>query len=156
MEKKLREQLPTGRFEGVSAKRSRAMAAVKSQGNKTTEQRLRFGLVSAGVSGWRMHARELPGSPDFLFPASRLAIFVDGCFWHGCANCGHFPKTNSGFWRAKILRNRERDRRTSETLAEDGYQILRFWEHELASDLSRCVQTVVRELASSPCPAASD
>ena len=84
MEKILRRELPGGQFRDVTPARSRAMAAVRGKGNISTEQRLRLALVRAGVSGWTLHTKSIVGCPDFYFAKQRLAIFTDGCFWHGC------------------------------------------------------------------------
>src|SRR5687768_16824473 len=137
MERFLRGKLKDGTFGHVSAVRSRMMGAVRGRGNKTTEVRLRFALVSAGVRGWQMHPRGMPGKPDFYFASSRLAVFADGCFWHGCPRCGHTPRKNSAFWQSKIERNRQRDARVVQTLEADGVVVLRFWECELARDAVR-------------------
>jgi DNA mismatch endonuclease Vsr len=87
-------------------------------------------LVRAQLTGWRMHVDALPGKPDFYFPAQRVAVFVDGCFWHGCPRCGHVPKSNSVFWAAKIARNRKRDRTAVQQLLALSVVTLRIWEHE--------------------------
>lgn len=146
MDKELRKLLKGGKFEGVTPERSRAMRAVRGKGNKSTESRLRLALVRAGVRGWTMHPRTVKGKPDFYFPAHRLAVFVDGCFWHGCGDCGHIPKTNTGFWRAKIAKNRDRDSRTTACLREQGIVVLRFWEHELDADLEVCLDKIQARL----------
>ena len=146
MERRLRARLPGGTFKNVSAVRSRAMSAVKSSGNKTTEVRLRLALVRAAISGWRMHSRHIPGRPDFFFPKKEVAIFVDGCFWHGCNRCGHVPQTRSFFWGAKIRRNRQRDRHTDAILRARGITPLRFWEHQLMSDTKACVRAILHSL----------
>lgn len=138
----MRKHLPRGGFHGLTAVRSRAMAAVRGRNNRTTERRLRFALVGAGIRGWKLHARDVAGKPDFVFAGLRLVIFVDGCFWHGCPRCGHIPKANSRFWAAKIKRNRERDRSTSARLRAQGYRVLRFREHELTADLAACVERI--------------
>jgi DNA mismatch endonuclease Vsr len=78
-----------------------------------------------------MHDDALPGKPDFYFSGQRLAVFVDGCFWHGCPRCGHLPKTNSEFWAAKLGRNRNRDRTAKQRLLALGINTVRIWEHEL-------------------------
>ena len=84
-----------------------------------------------------------PGKPDFYFPASRVAVFVDGCFWHGCPRCGHTPRTNRPFWSAKITRNRERDQRAIAMLSERGITAVRFWECSLArGGLVECVTRI--------------
>ena len=154
MERARKKHMPNGKFGHVSEKRSKTMKAVRGTGNKTTERRLRFGLVRAGVSGWTLRPRHVLGSPDFFFPQTKLAIFVDGCFWHGCPRCGHFPKSNAGFWKAKIERNRERDRNTTCRLTAEGLTVLRFWEHELASDLETCIHQIRKELYAA-CPSSA-
>ena len=122
------------------------MGAVRGRGNKTTERRMRLALVRAGISGWKLHTRGIPGNPDFFFPDSNLVVFVDGCFWHGCPVCGHYPKTRAAFWKAKIDRNRERDEQTTARLCESGHIVVRFWEHELQQDMTSCLQRVSRVL----------
>lgn len=112
------------------------MAAVRGRGNRSTEARLRLGLVRAGICGWKLHPKDVPGRPDFYFPEKRLAVFVDGCFWHGCPQCGHLPRVNPAFWTAKIRRNRERDSEMSARLESAGVKVKRLWEHELNGDLA--------------------
>lgn len=112
--------------------RSRTMAAVKSFGNRTTEEKLAKVLRVSKVAGWRRHYPVL-GRPDFAFPKAKLAVFVDGCFWHGCPRCYRAPATNRRFWRAKYEYNVERDRRISRALRKSGWKVQRFWEHELAN-----------------------
>lgn len=131
MEKLLRATLPEGRFSNVPKVRSLAMAAVKGKHNRTTEIQFRMALVRAGITGWVTHS-ELPGKPDVYFPKARIAIFLDGCFWHGCGRCGHVPKTNSLFWATKIGRNQTRDRKNSRLLRNEGIYVIRAWEHTLS------------------------
>lgn len=130
MEARLRKYLKGGQFDRVPAVRSRTMGAIRARGNKTTEKTLRMALVRAGQSGWILHAA-LPGRPDFLFSKKKVAVFVDGCFWHGCKKCGHVPKTRSEFWAAKLRRNRQRDMRVTRELEGLGLKVIRIWEHEL-------------------------
>ncbi|MGB7131247.1 MAG: very short patch repair endonuclease [Candidatus Sulfotelmatobacter sp.] len=139
MERLLKVQLRHGRFTNVSPERSRIMSSIRGKRNKTTETALRMALVRSAVSGWSLHPPDLPGHPDFYFSAFRLAIFVDGCFWHGCPRCGHFPKTNSNFWRLKIKRNIERDTKAHFRLRRRGIRVVRFWEHDLRDSLADCV-----------------
>ena len=103
-------------------KRSAVMSAIRSRGNAATELRLIAIFRAHGITGWRRH-RPLFGKPDFVFPALKLAVFVDGCFWHGCPLHGTQPRQNAAFWRKKISTNRTRDRLVTRTL--------RLWEHEL-------------------------
>jgi len=142
MESELRKKLPPGGFVGVSEARSAAMRAVRSRGNKATERRLRSSLVARGIRGWRMHAVELAGTPDFVFPKAKVVVFVDGCFWHGCPQCGHLPRTRSSFWRAKIERNQQRDKASTKRLRKSGYVVLRFWECQLKAALVDCLSEV--------------
>jgi DNA mismatch endonuclease, patch repair protein len=131
MESLLRQTLKDGQFGEISTTRSRTMRAIKATGNKTTEGRLRMALVGAGVKGFVLHPGDITGRPDFYFRTARLAIFVDGCFWHGCPKCGHIPKTRSEFWRMKIARNQQRDQRAVRLLKDQGIKSLRFWECSL-------------------------
>lgn len=131
MEKALRKTLPSGRFENVGALRSRAMSAIRSRGGKSTERLFRMTLVRSGVSGWRLHPRDLPASPDVYFPQHRLAVFLDGCFWHGCPKCWHPIRTRRKFWALKINLNKRRDRRDTRRLKGARICVVRIWEHEL-------------------------
>jgi DNA mismatch endonuclease (patch repair protein) len=83
------------------------------------------------ITGWRRN-RAVFGKPDFVFQKPKLAIFVDGCFWHGCPKHATKPKNNSVFWRRKLSANKARDRIVTRTLRRSGWQVLRVWEHELA------------------------
>lgn len=112
-------------------KRSQVMAAVRSTGNKNTELRLITILRAHQITGWRRR-QKLPGKPDFLFRAQRVAVFVDGCFWHGCSRHCRMPKSNVAFWRRKIGTNRKRDLIVNRCLRKNGWRVIRFWEHSLA------------------------
>lgn len=119
------------------------MAAIRSRGNRTTEMRFRAMLVRAAIRGWAMNPKTVSGKPDFFFPASKTAIFLDGCFWHGCPKCGHVPNVNRPFWKAKIERNQRRDRETDELLLQTGIKAIRFWEHELRGAPSECIRRLL-------------
>jgi DNA mismatch endonuclease, patch repair protein len=112
--------------------RSRNMASIRSKGNRTTERVFLSILRQAGISGWRRHLN-LPGKPDFVFRSQRLAIFLDGCFWHGCPRCYRLPQDNRSYWKKKIIGNRRRSRE----LRSLGWRVLRFWEHTLKSPRGR-------------------
>lgn len=142
MQKALRDTLPNRSFAGVSQVRSRVMSAIRGRNNRTTEIQLKMALVRARIAGWQLHPKEIEGCPDFLFKASRLLVFVDGCFWHGCKKCGHTPRTNSAYWGAKIMLNRERDRRITKALRSSGYRVLRLWEHEISRSVDVCLRKV--------------
>jgi DNA mismatch endonuclease, patch repair protein len=123
-------------------KRSQVMAAIRSRGNKDTELKLAVILRAHGVKGWRRNQR-VPGHPDFVFRRERVAVFVDGCFWHGCPRHGHLPHTNQDYWRPKIMRNAARDRCTNRLLRKAGWRVLRIWAHSL-----RMSDVVVRRITS--------
>ena len=123
-------------------KRSAVMSAIRSRGNAATELRLIAVFRAHGITGWRRGAslqwkveglklKKFRVKPDFVFRTHRLAVFVDGCFWHGCPLHGTRPKTNAAFWRRKISANRTRDRLVNRTLRTRGWRVLRIWEHEL-------------------------
>jgi DNA mismatch endonuclease Vsr len=113
-------------------KRSQVMAAIRSRGNKATELKLAAVLRAAGITGWRRN-QPLPGRPDFVFRHARLAVFVDGCFWHGCRWHCRMPKSRGGYWGPKISRNRARDKAVSALLRRAGWRVHRIWEHSLRS-----------------------
>ena len=121
-------------------KRSLIMSANRGSGNRSTERSLRARLVAAGISGWRINAKDIPGKPDFVFDKENLAVFVDGCFWHGCANCRNIPATNRPFWKRKIEGNKRRDIAVSRKLRKDGWRVLRFWEHQIRREPERCLK----------------
>lgn len=116
--------------------RSRNMASIRSKGNATTERAFLRLLREAGISGWRRHV-DLPGKPDFVFRVQRVAVFVDGCFWHGCPRCYRLPEDNRRYWKAKVLANRNRDHRTTRKLRSLDWRVIRIWEHSLKSPLAR-------------------
>jgi DNA mismatch endonuclease (patch repair protein) len=107
--------------------RSKIMASVRSEGNLTTEILLGKLLRAAGVRGYRKHW-PVQGKPDFAWPGRKIAIFVDGCFWHGCTKCKSLPTSNVKFWKNKIENNRRRDRRVTRALRRQGWKVVRIWE----------------------------
>lgn len=114
----------------TKSERSERMSRIRSSGNKTTELRLISIFRANRITGWRRNSN-LPGKPDFLFRKQKLAVFVDGCFWHGCLAHGNRPTANRSFWAMKIARNRLRDREVTRMLKAKGWCVLRIWEHEL-------------------------
>jgi DNA mismatch endonuclease (patch repair protein) len=127
-------------------KRSKVMAAIRSKGNKATELKLASILRAYRITGWRRHLQIL-GSPDFAFRKSKLAIFVDGCFWHYCPLHGHMPRGKRAFWRKKLERNQARDRRITTELRRTGWNVIRLWEHQLGNG-ERVASRLLRKLAS--------
>lgn len=95
-------------------------------------------------SGLRYRLRpKLPGTPDLAFPRAKVAVFVDGCFWHCCPLHGRRPKSNEQFWRLKLTRNMARDRKVDAQLADAGWLPVRLWEHEVRERLGACVERVM-------------
>ncbi|MGC9973392.1 MAG: DNA mismatch endonuclease Vsr [Bryobacteraceae bacterium] len=107
--------------------RSKIMASVRSKGNRTTEVVLGRLLWTAGMRGYRKHWPE-DGRPDFAWPGLKVAVFVDGCFWHGCTRCKYLPRSRVKFWRNKIETNKRRDRRVSNRLRRRGWTVIRVRE----------------------------
>ncbi len=101
------------------------MSRVRDRGNQATEIALARLLRIEGITGWCRH-QPVFGRPDFIFRQMRLALFVDGCFWHAT-----FPSTRRAFWSQKIARNKVRDQRVNHELRRRGWRVLRIWEHEL-------------------------
>ena len=98
-------------------------------------------MRAARITGWR---RGVPlfGKPDFVFRAAKVAVFVDGCFWHGCPRHGRTPKSRLDFWLPKLARNAKRDRAVSRNLRASGWTVLRVWECALSR--SRAGRTMAR------------
>ena len=112
------------------ARRSENMRAIKSK-NTSPERRVRSVAHSLGLR-FRLHRRDLPGSPDLIFPRRKTALFVHGCFWHRHNNClgATTPKTNTEYWNRKFQLNMKRDRETRRKLEDDGWKVLVIWECE--------------------------
>jgi DNA mismatch endonuclease (patch repair protein) len=121
------------------------MARIRSKDTKP-ELALRRGLYAAGARGWRCHPRNVPGKPDLVFTRAKLAVFVDGRFWHGHPDYFTFGKSGE-YWDKKIARTQARDRLANENLAAAGWRVLRFWDFEVEQDPVRCVDQVVAALA---------
>jgi DNA mismatch endonuclease (patch repair protein) len=113
-----------------SAEKSAAMRAVHSFGNITTEKALESIFRKNQIKGWKAQV-EIPGRPDFSFRKQKVAVFVDGCFWHGCPRCFRLPRQNRAFWKAKIEGNRKRDRSVNERLRRLGWKVVRIRECQL-------------------------
>ena len=153
----------------TKAKRSEVMSRIRSRGNKDTELALAKLLRAHGITGWRrqlqirgraallrgpiigaarQHRPTFRVKADFVFPRLRLAVFVDGCFWHGCPRHGTQPKGNAAFWRRKFSANKRRDRLVTRMLRKAGWRVRRIWEHELArKNETRLVGRIRRAVA---------
>jgi DNA mismatch endonuclease (patch repair protein) len=123
-------------------KRSEVMSRIRSRGNRDTELAMARLLRANGISGWRRHLeirkaesgkQKFKVRPDFVFRQVRLALFVDGCFWHGCPKHATWPAHRAAWWRRKIEGNKTRDRLVDRTLRRAGWKVVRIWEHQLES-----------------------
>lgn len=120
--------------------RSRCMSRIRSRDTKP-ELVLRRALFQRGL---RFRVRTtLKGKPDVVFTRARLSIFVDGCFWHGCPEHGTNPKSNSSYWDAKLARNRERDAEVTAALEAEGWEVVRYWDHDIRNDVDRVTNEIV-------------
>lgn len=127
----------------VSAATRHVMQANKSKNTKP-ELKVRAALRKAGLSGYRLHWKKAPGKPDICYPGRRVAIFVNGCFWHRCPHCGlSMPKSNVDFWEAKFARNRARDARDNALLVSGGWTVITIWECRLKKG---CFDATMAEL----------
>lgn len=133
----------------VSARMSRQTGR-----NTGPEMAVRKLLYAAGLR-YRLHVK-VPGMPrrtiDIAFPGSKVAVFLDGCFWHGCPEHATHPKANAEWWRTKLQKNMVRDRETTDHLRADGWTVLRFWEHESPEAIARTVSRI-RDAVRNPPPA---
>lgn len=142
-------------------KRSEVMSRIRGKGNKTTELALVAAFRQAGIKGWRRHVpcrvkgeptrtSTLPGKspvlvikPDFVFRTQRIAVFVDGCFWHQCPLHSKVPEGNRAFWEQKLRRNVERDADANKALKAEAWTVIRIWEHDVR-DPRRSPRAVAR------------
>jgi len=122
-------------------KRSEVMSRIRGKGNKDTELAMILILRKYHISGWRRNHMVL-GKPDFVFPKRKIALFVDGCFWHGCPRHSNMPVNNRDFWEKKLNGNKKRDKYVTKQLKMAGWSVIRIWEHDL-----RNPELIVRRLS---------
>jgi DNA mismatch endonuclease (patch repair protein) len=128
----------------TSQQRTFNMSRIKSK-NTGPEKKIRWFLLSKKVSGYKLHF-DLPGKPDFAFPKNRLAVFIDGCFWHKCPQCFKSPATRIKFWGDKIDTNIQRDKKVNKELRKLGWKVLRIWEHEVKNKPDKAVSRIIKKL----------
>ena len=121
---------------------SRIMSA--NRGKETSpEVILRKGMWGIGIRGYRKNWKKAPGRPDIAFPKRKIAIFVNGCYWHRCPTCKYpLPKTNTKFWREKFKRNKIRDKKKSKLLHDMGWKVLVIWECNIKKDLNKEIKKI--------------
>lgn len=117
----------------TTAERSEHMSRVRNGGNASTELAIANIMAEAGIGGWEARPKDIAGKPDFFFRSLGLAVFVDGCFWHGCPICARrVPHNRSDFWATKLADNVRRDRRVTRILRAEGMSVVRIWEHAVS------------------------
>lgn len=114
-------------------RRAQIMRRITSKGNGSTELAFIKLLRIAKITGWRRNY-SLYGRPDFVFTKQKIAVFIDGCFWHGCPKHCRMPLTNRNYWEGKISRNVKRDKSVVKHLKGKGWNVIRFWEHDMKND----------------------
>jgi DNA mismatch endonuclease (patch repair protein) len=113
---------------------SRVMSANRGKDTKP-EILMRKALREVGIPGYRIHWKKVPGKPDIAYPGRKIAIFVNGCYWHRCPKCNlPLPKSNTDFWKAKFDRNKARDIKKKKDLEDLGWEVFVFWECEIKDD----------------------
>jgi len=124
----------------TSAQRAKCMAHIKRKDTKA-EIVFRKAIWHTGTKGYRIDVN-LPGRPDLFFPRYKLAIFIDGCFWHKCPKHYRPPKSNQKYWLPKMAKNVQRDREINKILKKEGWTVLRFWEHDINGNMDECVNKI--------------
>jgi DNA mismatch endonuclease (patch repair protein) len=130
------------------------MSRIRSR-DTAPELALRRALFATGCRGWRCHAKRIPGKPDVAFTRWRVAVFVDGRFWHGHPDF-FTPGKSGAYWDAKIARTKERDREANLALEGAGWTVIRFWDFEVEKQLDACVARVIAALIASGAPQHGD
>jgi DNA mismatch endonuclease, patch repair protein len=122
------------------------MSANKGKNTKP-ELLLRKAIWSNGIRGYRIHWKKVPGKPDICFPGKKLAIFINGCFWHRCPHCNFtLPKQNKHFWKEKFERNQSRDKIKNAELESIQWRVITIWECEIKGKIEECVKMIKEKL----------
>ncbi len=134
---------------GPSPRASSVNVSKSMKGNKAKDTKpeleLRKLLYSYGLLGYRLNLKTIPGRPDICYTKRKIAIFVNGCYWHRCPYCRlHLPKTNRSFWKKKFMRNKERDRLKTQKLRKMGWTVITVWECQINKRLDATVQRILK------------
>lgn len=129
----------------TAEQRKRSMSRIRAR-DTGPEILLRKALWATGVRGYRTHVPAVAGRPDICWQGRRIAVFVDGAFWHGHPSAFRAGKSG-GYWDVKIARNIARDRATDERLRSEGWTVLRFWDFEVRKDIDRCIRDILAALS---------
>lgn len=123
--------------------RSNIMARVRGK-NTSPELNLKKLLSMTGIK--YNTNRKLEGKPDIILKSQKVAIFIDGCFWHKCPICFRAPKSNRGYWKQKIKKNVDRDRKLNKTLKKEGWEVIRIWEHDFLKDPNKVLLKIIKSM----------
>ena len=123
-------------------KRSEIMSKIRSKNTKT-EVEFRKKVWAAGLR-YGLYSKKLPGKPDLVFASKKVAVFIDGCFWHKCPKCFKRPASNKKYWDWKIQYNVDKDKRISRELRKLGWEVVRFWEHDTKKNSDKCIERIKR------------
>lgn len=124
--------------------RSYCMSQIKAKNTKP-EIIFRKYIWSKGIKNFIVKNR-FTGKPDLVFTKKKIAVFIDGCFWHKCPKCYIKPKSNKSFWNSKIKQNLKRDAVVNKSLKSEGWNILRFWEHDTNKNINSCYKSLLKRL----------
>jgi DNA mismatch endonuclease (patch repair protein) len=127
----------------TSQQRSEIMRQVKSTG--TSLERLVQKALRHHRVYFAKNVKSIVGNPDLVFRRKKLLVFIDSCFWHGCPEHCRVPSSRTEYWHNKISRNKQRDKHVNLALKQEGWKILRFWEHELNDNFDSCVSLILQE-----------
>lgn len=132
------------------SKEDRSLIMSHNRPKNTSIEKKVFGILREKSIHFQRHYKKVAGTPDVAFPRRKIAIFIDGDFWHGYRYPAWKHKLHSDFWRKKIERNRQRDKNTFRKLRRKGWLVLRIWEHEIQKDLDKCLTDILALLRSNP------
>ncbi|MFC1711195.1 very short patch repair endonuclease [Patescibacteria group bacterium] len=116
--------------------RSYNMSQIRDK-NTRIEKIFRNYIWMRGIKNYRLHYK-ITGRPDIFFPKKKIAVFIDGCFWHRCSKCFREPESNRIFWKKKLENNKKRDKIVNRKLGKKGIMVIRFWEHQIKTDIHGC------------------
>jgi len=125
-------------------KRSKVMSSIKGK-NTNPEITIRKLLWKKGIR-YRIHNKSIYGTPDISIKTDRIAVFIDGCFWHGCRRCYKEPATNTAFWREKIHNNKKRRLKVRKVLKKQGWYMQEFWEHQINSSPQSVIDSIIQNI----------
>ena len=121
---------------------SEIMSKIKGENTKP-EIIIRKEMWKNGIRGYRLHWKKASGRPDIAFPKRKVAIFINGCYWHRCPNCNPpLPKTHQEFWKEKFQKNIERDKKKINDLQENGWKVIIIWECKIKKNINECLNRI--------------